>query len=169
MPMSERSSNQEIWATLEDTYDHDTANFGPFPDLTAAHRFCDAKNRQIVENVRKEIGHQELLALLADGNKAFGIEPDSNNPKEVIGLKLQYRLGCWMHCLDYDHKQAIVNFIKTPQPDNIDAEAEARTLGCTWEYECRLPQQRTKAECEDEANNCTGESAHMLSFVVARK
>lgn len=23
--------NQEIWATLEDTYDHDTANFWPFP------------------------------------------------------------------------------------------------------------------------------------------
>lgn len=133
--MPDRSMHREIWATLEDTYDHDTARFGPFPDLAAAHHFCDAKNRQIVEIVRQEIGHPALLALLAEGNKAFGDDPDSNNPEEIIGFKLQYRFGCWAHCLEYDHKQAIVNFIHNPQPDCIDAEAEARALGCKWEHE----------------------------------
>lgn len=133
--MADSSLNREIWATIEDTYDHDTVRFGPFPDLAAAHHFCDAKNRQIIESVRQEIGNQALLALLADGKKSFGDEPDINNPEEIIGLKLQYRLGCWAHCLDYDQRKAIANFILHPQPDGIDAETDARALGCKWEYE----------------------------------
>ncbi|NVO00941.1 MAG: hypothetical protein HXX17_16625 [Geobacteraceae bacterium] len=133
--MADSSIKRDIWATIDDTYDHDTVRFGPFPDLAAAHHFCDAKNRQIIETVRQEIGHQTLLELLAEGNRAFGGEANINRHEVLIGLKLQCRLGCWAHCLDYDQKKTIAKFILHPQADCIDAETEARALGCKWEYE----------------------------------
>ena len=114
----------QIWVTFEDTYDHDTWNFGPFQSIEAASNFCDASNRHLVEQVRKEIGHAALLRLA----RATSIE----------ALELKYRLSPLAFCSGYKTAEAIRSFIYS-QPDYLEQnpEAEARALGCKYEYEWR--------------------------------
>jgi hypothetical protein len=48
---------------------------------------------------------------------------------------LRLALGSLAYCPEYDCEKAIFEFIHTPQPFTVDAEAEARAVGCKWEYE----------------------------------
>jgi len=132
--MSHNPLPEGVWCTVEDTYDHDTVTIGPFPDLAAAHRFCDARNAQSVAGLRQKIGDQALLLLvISDQHNIIGLA--DRHPGSGIGLGLRLGLGSWAYCPEYDREKALLQCIHNPQPCCIDAEAEARALGCKWEYE----------------------------------
>jgi hypothetical protein len=117
------------WVTVEDTYDWDQVQIGPFPSKSAAQEYCDSFNRFHVEATRKRLGDKVLRAL----------------PGEKPEWELRFQMGYIAWVGNYDEEKLyrkLKNFIKNPtaDPTQCDYRAIAGKYGTKYEYEWRCEQ-----------------------------
>lgn len=108
-----------LWVTIEDQYDHDRYQLGPFPTAEAAAEYCDAYNRAQLPATRP--APADLPAVI-------------ERPSE---------LGVWniAWCPGYDERARLRELLAAsdlgPAPTDVDLKAIARRHGARLEYEWR--------------------------------
>ena len=80
---------QGHWVTVEDTYDWDQRQIGPFPSKSASQEYCDCFNRSHVEAARNRLGDKVLREL----------------PGEKPEWELRFQMGHIAWVGDYDEKE----------------------------------------------------------------